>query len=160
MTWRLCSILTAIEISSLGQQGSKQANIPTALGGDVALFERALTAMSFVLPSQLARYAAWGLAAIKRAEIQTGGGIIPESQIRWLTRPGTVRWPGCMAPLLSPKGEELFRGMQCAEMESQTNIVPSALPVERRKLLTHHVSVDKRDYLAGADDNTTDEEDD
>jgi len=115
VTWRLCSILTAIEISSLGQQGSKQANIPTALGGDVALFERALTAMSFVLPSQLARYAAWGLAAIKRAEIQTGGGIIPESQIRWLTRPGTVRWPGCMAPLLSPKGEELFRGMQCAE---------------------------------------------
>jgi hypothetical protein len=59
--------------------------------------------------------------------------------------------------------DDLFsNGVYTDAMEGQTNIVPSALPVERRKLLTH-VSDSKKDDLARPDHddiNKSDEEDD
>ena len=57
--------------------------------------------------------------------------------------------------------DDLFsNGVYTEVMEGQPNIVPSALPVERRKLLTHHVSDGKKDDLAPADHNDIGKPDD
>jgi hypothetical protein len=59
---------------------------------------------------------------------------------------------------------DLFsNGVYTDVMEEQTNVVPSALPIERRKLLTHRASNEKRDDSARPDDSDLhkiDEEDD
>jgi hypothetical protein len=63
--------------------------------------------------------------------------------------------------IVKSTGDLFSNGVYTEAMEGQPNIVPSALPVERRKLLTHHSPDGKKDdTLAGHNEVDKPDEDD